>query len=85
MNRRRFDDAVVGVLHRWVRAAEERQYLREPLRNLVAAIPASARDLRTLHYYLREWATDDDDPMPATTELLLHVLPRPEAVCHEAA
>lgn len=78
MNRPGFDGAAIGMLRRWVRAAEERPYLREPLRTLVCAIAGSAKDRQTLRYYLREWAVGDDG-LPVVTGLLLDALALSEA------
>jgi hypothetical protein len=84
MNRPGFGGAAVEVLHDWVRAAEDRPYLRGPLCALAVAIPGSVRDRRTLRYYLREWAAGDD-PLPMTAELLLDALPLLEVISSEPA
>lgn len=71
MNRPRFTEPTMEALRLWVWNAEQAPASRESLRDLVREIPQNHRDVRTLCYYLRVWATADKNPSPACANLLL--------------
>lgn len=83
LNAPHFDALAIEALRRAVDLADRAPSLVAPLDTVTVALPASARNLRTIRYFLTTWATGD--PPSVTAQRLLDSLPITKVVTDEAA